>query len=278
MRLGGPIFEKFEDAESWALACRRAGYSAAWLPLPHTASDSVIAEYVRAAKKHDLLLGELGAWSNTISTDDATRREAITKCQNQLGLAERAGVTCVVNITGSRGKKWDGPDPRNLTQETFDLVVATVREIIDAVKPKRSFYTLETMPWTLPDSADSYLRLIRAIDRERFAVHFDPVNLVNCPERYYDTAGLIHDCFAKLGPWIKSCHAKDILIAEKLTLHLDECRPGVGALCYKTFLTELARLDPDVTLYMEHLPNADEYRLAGEHIRAVANQHGVVIR
>lgn len=278
MRLGGPIFDKYDSAETWALACKREGYSAAWLPLPPDASDDRVREFTDAARRDDLFLGEIGAWSNTISTDEKTRRDAITKCQRQLALAERAGVRCVVNITGSRGAKWDGPHPDNLTQETFDLVVATVREIIDAVKPTRSFYTLETMPWVLPDSADNYLRLIHAIDRKQFAVHFDPVNLVNCPARYYDTAGLIRECFAKLGPWIKSCHAKDIVIAPKLTLHLDECRPGTGALCYRTFLTELSKLDPDVTLYMEHLPNADEYRLAQQHIRAVAADTGVTFR
>lgn len=37
-----------------------------------------------------------------------------------------------------------------------------VRQIVDAVKPKRTFYTLETMPWVIPDSPDSYLKLIEA--------------------------------------------------------------------------------------------------------------------
>ena len=63
------------------------------------------------------------------------------------------------------------------------MIVQTVREIIDAVKPVRTFYTLETMPWMYPDSAHSYLELIRAIDRERFAVHLDVVNLVCSPQR-----------------------------------------------------------------------------------------------
>ena len=35
------------------------------------------------------------------------------------------------------------------------------------------------MPWTLPDSPDSYLELMGAIDRRQFAVHFDPTNLIN---------------------------------------------------------------------------------------------------
>ena len=135
------------------------------------------------------------------------------------------------------------------------MIVQTVREIIDAVKPIRTFYTLETMPWMYPDSADSYLELIRAIDRERFAVHLDVVNLICSPQRYFANAALIRECVAKLGPQIKSCHAKDIALADRLTVHLDEVRPGLGGLDYRALLRELNGLDPDLPLMLEHLPN-----------------------
>jgi hypothetical protein len=57
----------------------------------------------------------------------------------------------------------------------------TVREIVDAVEPQRTFYSLEPMPWSPPDSPDSYLELIGAVERRQFGVHLDPVNLVNSP-------------------------------------------------------------------------------------------------
>jgi sugar phosphate isomerase/epimerase len=80
----------------------------------------------------------------------------------------------------------------------------------------------------------------------------------------------LRDCFAKLGPWIKSCHAKDITLAPRLTVHLDEARPGLGGLDYPTFLRELRRLDSEIPLLLEHLPNADEYVLAADYIRSIA--------
>jgi hypothetical protein len=61
-----------------------------------------------------------------------------------------------VNIAGARGEKWDGPYADNFSQDIFDLIVETVRGIIDAVKPTRTFYTLEPMPYIFPDSADGY--------------------------------------------------------------------------------------------------------------------------
>ena len=157
------------------------------------------------------------------------------------------------------------------------LIVTSVREIIDAVQPARTYYTLETMPWAPPHSPQSYLDLIEAVDRDRFGVHLDPVNLVNSPERYFDTTGLLRECFAKLGPWIRSCHAKDIVLDERLTVHLSEAAPGEGALDYATYLRELDALGADVPLLIEHLPDEESYDKAAAHIRSVAAAEGVEI-
>jgi len=276
MRLGGPILEIHPDPDAWIQALRKRGYRAAYCPLaPHERDEDKIRAYARAAGAADIVIAEVGTWSNPLSADAEERTAALETCKQGLALADRIGARCCVNIAGSRGRRWDGPDPRNLTEATFDQIVETVREIIDAVKPKRTFYTLETMPWIYPDSPEAYLRLLRSIDRERFAVHLDPVNLVNSPARYFQNARLIRECFEKLGPYIKSCHAKDIRLAERLTVHLDEARPGTGGLDYRVLLQELARLDEDVPLMLEHLPSEQDYVFAAEYIRTVARELGL---
>ena len=287
MRLGGPAGGACQDPAEWAAAHRRAGYSAAFWPLgPGRAADEVDA-CVKAARQDDLLIAEVGAWSNPISPSDEVRRMALEHCQERLAAADRVGAACCVNIAGSRCHQdpgrltapgWDAPDPENLTDETFDLIVETVRAIIDAVKPTRSYYTLETMPWVYPDSPDSYLRLIRAIDRRQFAVHLDPVNLVQSPQRYFQTGALIRECCEKLGPYIRSCHAKDILLERRLTVHLSEVRPGTGGLDYRAFLREVGKMDPDLPVMLEHLKGEEDYRLAAEYVRSVAEEVGVQIR
>ena len=280
MRLGGPLFEPVETPGQWVSALRKEGYRAAYCPKPLLAwplDEKLCRAYSDAARGAGVVIAEVGAWSNPISTDDAERQKALELCRQRLALAEAVGARCCVNISGSRGPKWDGPHRENLTPATFDLIVESVRAIIDAVRPTRTCYALETMPWALPDSADSYLALLQAIDRKACAVHLDPVNLVNCPARYYATGALIRDCCAKLGPWIRSCHAKDILLREKLTVHLEEVVPGQGGLDYPVFLQELSKLDPDTPLMLEHLKEAGEYRAAAEHIRAVAKAAEVAI-
>jgi sugar phosphate isomerase/epimerase len=278
MRLGGPIFTQVSSAEEWAAAVRQAGYGAAYCPLPPEADDKTCQAYAEAAREADIVVAEVGAWSNPMGPDPDVRRAAFETCVRGLALAERVGARCCVNVAGSRGPKWDGPDARDLSPETFDLLVETVRRIIDAVRPTRTFYTLETMPWMFPDSTESYLRLLAAVDRPAFAVHFDPVNLISSPQRCFGNAGLIQEFVRTLGPRIRSCHAKDILLQPRLTVHLDEVRPGCGALDYRTLLTELNRLDPDLPLLLEHLPSAEEYDLAGAFVRKQARSAGVKLR
>jgi sugar phosphate isomerase/epimerase len=277
MRLGGQIFGLYTDPKSWVATINCMGYRAAYCPVSVDADEATVKAYATAAEEADIMIAEIGAWSNPLSPDEGIRSAALEYCKKHLDLADRINARCCVNIAGSRGEQWDGPAGANLTEETFQMVVETVREIIDSVSPRRSFYTLEPMPWMYPDSPDSYLRLIKAIDRKVFAVHLDPVNLICSPQRYFNNSAFLQECFTKLGPYIKSCHAKDILLRSKLTVHLDEVRPGLGSLDYRTYLRELARLENDVPLMLEHLADEGVYRLAAEYIRSVALSEKLVL-
>ncbi len=269
LRMGGLIGTQPPD--KWIEVLKEKGYRAAYCPLNSEADETTIKAYSDTARKADIIIAEVGAWGNTISPDKNTREAAIKKCKAQLALAEKIGAKCCVNISGSKNEKyWAGPHKDNLTSDTYDMIVRTTREIIDEVKPKRTFFTLEMMPYSYPDSADAYLKLIKDIERKNFAVHFDPVNLINSPEKYYNNNIVIKECFEKLGPHIKSCHAKDILLREDVYIvQFEEVQPGQGFLDYKTYLKELSRF-PDVPLMLEHLKTQDEYAQAAKYIRSIA--------
>jgi sugar phosphate isomerase/epimerase len=278
LRLGGPVLSSFSDPDEWIELLKGSGYSAAYCPVDFEAGNDAKAAYRDAAEEAGILIAEVGAWSNPISPERAERRRAMEKCCKQLELAEQMGARCCVNIAGSRStRRWDGAHPDNLSRDTFDAIVESVQSIIDSVNPSQTYYTLETMPWIHPDSADSYLELIDAVDRERFGVHLDPVNLINSPGRYFRNGDLIRDCFRKLGPLIRSCHGKDSLLLEEFMVHIVEVRPGLGNLDYAAYLEELDRLDPDIPLMLEHLPTEEEYAEARAHISSVARGIGVAI-
>ena len=73
-------------------------------------------------------------------------------------------------------------------------------------------------------------------------------------------------------PLHQKLHGKDITLSGKLTVHLDEIRPGLGGLDYETYLTELNRLAADTPLMLEHMKRED-YAPAAEYV-ALCCQEG----
>lgn len=274
--LGAPVFEQYEDPEGWINALNKLGYRAAYAPVGIDADETTVKAYAKAAKNSGIIIAEVGAWSNPISPNETQRKAALEKCIASLQLADQLGANCCVNVSGSRNKEhWAGPHKDNLTNETFEMIVEVTRKIIDEVKPTHTCFVLEPMPWAFPFSADSYLALLEAIDRDRFAVHLDPMNMITSPEIFFKNGEMIRECFRKLGPHIRSCHAKDMTIREDIyTPHLDETRAGLGSMDYTAFLTELSKLD-NVPLMIEHLKTAEEYKLAADYIRSVAARNGI---
>lgn len=271
MRFGGMLFEKWNTPDEWAQAAKRAGYSAVYFPVDYTAPQQVIDGYRDAAKAADLVICEIGVWNNLLDPDRNRAESNINRAIHQLELADYVGANCCVNISGTYNAAcWDGPHPDNFTRRAFDDIVRISQRIIDAVNPQMTAYSLEPMPWMYPDTPESYLELIQAIDRKGFAAHLDIVNVINSPALYYRNSQVIENWFEKLSPYIRSCHAKDIILHDTLTVHLDECRPGTGALDYRTYLRCVSKLDDRVCLMLEHMTEAEDYVAATRYLKGIA--------
>jgi len=276
VRLGGPIFLKSDDPAALAREHRRLGYSAAYCPEAKLEDTGRIRAIREAFAKEDVVIAEVGAWKNMLDPDDSRRRDNLAYVTARCALADEVGARCCVDIAGSYNPTvWYGPNPKNLSREFFDATVANCRQIIDAVKPTRTKFTIEMMGWNLPDSPDAYLQLIKAVDRQAFGVHLDVCNGVNCPARFYRNTAYIEECFAKLGPWIISCHAKDLQWIVELNVHFLEVIPGRGEIDYQAYLRELAKLPVQAPLMLEHLKTAAEYEEGKQYIRNVGASIGV---
>lgn len=274
--LGAPLFFQTADPRELAHEARRQGYSAAYCPpaAPHEKDKLKAIEQGFAAE--NVVLAEVGVWVNLLDADPARRPQNLQQVINGLAVAEATGARCAVTLCGSFNEKvWYGPHPKNVSQEFFDAAVENARKIIDAVKPKRAKFSYEMMGWSLPDSPDSCLKMIRAVDRPAFAAHLDVCNLVNSPERFYRNAALIEECFRKLGPWIVSCHAKDLDWIPEMNVHFVEVIPGRGQIDYRAYLRGLAGLARPAPLMLEHLKTAEEYAEGARHIRKLGAEMGL---
>jgi sugar phosphate isomerase/epimerase len=276
LRLGGPIFQKSDDPRDLAREHRRLGYSAAYCPDSKVEDTARNREIVTAFAAENVAIAEVGAWKNMMDPDGAKRRENRQYVAQRMALAEAVGARCCVDIAGSyNATSWYGPHPKNLSQEFFDATVENCRYAIDAVKPTRTKFTIEMMGWSVPDGPQSYGKLIKAVDRAAFGVHLDVCNGINSPTRFYRNTEFIGECFRTLGPWIASCHAKDLEWQVELNVHFVEVIPGRGSLDYAAYLTELAKLPVDAPLMLEHLKTAEEYEEGKKYIQKVAAENGV---
>lgn len=276
MRFGAPLFDSCKDPKAWVEALKRRGYNAAYCPVGLDASSAQIDEYRCAAVESDIVIAEVGAWvNNPLHPDPDVAEQGYKGLVAAMRLAEAIGARCCVNVSGSRGTLWDGPHPRNLTQETFDRIVAYVQRLLDEVQPQNTAFSLEMMPWMFPTTARENLELIDAVGRPGFVAHLDLVNITCSPRLYYENANITTEAFETLGRRIKSVHAKDIVLREALTTHLDEVRPGLGGFDYRVLLAAVEATDRDMPVMLEHLSAQQEYDDAADYVRGVARELGI---
>jgi sugar phosphate isomerase/epimerase len=282
--VGGQMgYREDDDPAALAQEHKRWGYTAAFCP-DGKPGDTVRVNAIRKAfADAGVLIAEVGAWRNMMTPDQAARKANVEFVTRQLALADELEVKCCVDIAGSfDGNTLSGPHPRNLSKEFFDGTVENCRKIVDAVKPRVAKFAIEMKGWDIPDGPDSYLDLIRAIDRSTFGVHIDICNIINSPVRYYNNTALIHETFQKLGPWVLSCHAKDLRWAPQVNVNFVEVPPGQGGIPgqgggvdYRAYISEVAKAG--VPFLMEHFNTNEEFQQGARFIRKIAAELGVAV-
>lgn len=259
MRLGVSTDFGKRTAKEWAENMERLGCRSVVFPLDSSAPAERVEEYVRAAKEHDLKIAEVGIWRNALSADPAEKKKNLDYSIAQLALADRIGARCAVNVAGAFGPRWDGGYRENFTREAWEATVRMIQHVIDAVQPRHTYLTIEPMPWMIPSGPEEYLRLIRDVDRERFGVHMDIINMISSPDRYFFSEEFTEDVFGALGDRIRSCHLKDIRLKDEYTFQLEECACGEGSFGFEKYAELANRADEDMPMIIEHLKSDDEY-------------------
>lgn len=277
------------DSDAYVRSYVEGGYRAIYAPPLTPADNAAIRATKAAAEKAGLVIGEAGAWRNLIAHDEAKRRANLQYAIDTLAVADELGVVACIAFHGTVGHPGDGwglsdnfdygPHPDNLGEAGFQRAVETARYVIDTVKPKRTKFSLEMVPWLVTGTPESYLRLIQAVDRPQFAAHIDAANMIVSPSLYFDTPGMLRHGFELLGPYVVSAHAKDIVMQGgpgRISFHMDEVPVGAGNLDYRAYLRELNALGRDIPLMLEHYTEP-EYTQSRDHIRKIGRDIGIEV-
>ncbi len=280
MLLGGTVCGAYSTPEEWERLLAASRFKAVTAPFHCGMPEKEIAGYLDAVKRQGAVIAEIGVWKNLFDPDPGKAASAMAYAKGQLALADACGIPCCVNIAGTQSPAgWDAADKSNFTRETYERIIQSIREIIDSVRPERACYSIEPMPWMVPDGPETYLQLLRDVDREHFAVHMDFVNMINCPRRYLDAEGFIDECFRTLAPYIRSTHLKDTRMhPTRLTTVLEECSPGEGTLDFERVLAVIDKYLPaDAPVLLEHMQTFEEYERAYTYVADCAARARIAI-
>lgn len=260
MRLGTSSPLTHTSAKQWAEQQVSLGCKTVVFPVQSNEPIGKIDSYKKAAEEYGLSIAEVGIWRNALSPDLNQRKTDMDYCIEQLRLADYLGARCAVNVAGAFGPRWDGHYKANFSKEARCETIKMVREIIDRANVKNTFFTLEPMPWMIPTGPKDYLKLIEEVDRDRFAVHMDIINMTNSMERYFQAEEFIDECAELLGDRIRSCHIKDVHLKEEYTFQLQECAPGCGEYPLGYYMSKMNEIDSEMPIILEHLNTDDEYK------------------
>ena len=243
----------------------------------HELKDSELKELNEALNKYDVVVYEVGGYKNMIHPDRATREKELKELANCIEAAEKVNCPMVGTCTGSCDPdSYIGIHPDNWTEETWNLTVESVRQVLRDTAGMKAALGIEAQVTMNLDGPKSHRRLMDDVGDPRCAVNLDPVNMISL-SNYYHTSELLNECFDLLGETILGAHAKDTYIwPDQQTVHVQEVCSGRGVMDYETYLVRLSRMDWPRTLLPEHVP-ADQLIEAAGYIRKIAAKVGVKI-
>lgn len=277
MLLGGQVFPKTKDPEEMADLLVQKGFQCSALPYGFRPSmTQELAAFRKAFESRNLVIAEVGAWSNPHHPDSGKAAYSMQFMIDSLAVAEEVGARCCVNIIGSLAT--GNNHPGNFSKDFYDSCVEIARKVIDAVNPKRAKMCFEIEPFNFLDSPDSYIQFLYDVDRKALGIHLDPFNMIHSPRQYYDSANEFRKAIQKLAPYgIVSMHLKDLKQEYNTpNTQIRETMVGKGEMDIRALFEAMNKYLPaDTPLLIEHLKTEEEYDEAVANARRIAASAGL---
>jgi sugar phosphate isomerase/epimerase len=228
------------------------------------------------ARALGMLIGEAGYWENLLTDDEDLRANRIERFRKILRNADAMGVRAGLTLVGTKDASDRAlfPHAYNFTKECRAEFREIVLRVLDGLDLKRTRYAVE--PWftTFLYQPEAIREFVDSVSHPLFGVHLDQVNLISHPY-FYRTTELIEKTFVLLADDVISVHIKDLRWdGAHFGLRWDEVYIGDGVMDHITYLRHLARLDPDMTCYCEHLAEERDYAVNFARLHRLAKQAG----
>ncbi|MEX1018063.1 MAG: sugar phosphate isomerase/epimerase family protein [Litorilinea sp.] len=219
---------------------------------PHTTTKAQ-AERLRSvlADNNLRLYQATGYWQNMVTPDETARAESVRTIQAALKLAGQMGARGIDTGPGSMNP--DGPwfpHPDNWTESARKQLVKTLNECKGTAEDAGVFLSLESHQLVTLKDAEIAREVLDEVNSPWVRCDYDSANWITL-DTVFDTGSALNHHFDLLGKHIVSCHAKDIWIENRLTLHLEDGCPGKGLMDFRTLFRRMEALNPDYPVISE---------------------------
>lgn len=257
-----------------------AGMLPPWRQIDRTAAERVVAAGFRGASvvidrpleadrasvlrvrqafaEAGLEVAQANGWYEClVNPDDALRAAGVAGLQALCRWGRLLDAATVYVRPGglNPGGHW-WPHPGNHTPETFDRLIASLRQVGAVAAAEGVILAIEGHVLSPLDSAARVAELLAAVASPVLKFNVDPVNFIGAVRDVHDTRRVINELFDILGPVTVAGHAKDCRLGDALVMHVEEVVPGDGTLDLGLFLRRFAASCPGGYMLIEHLPDA----------------------
>lgn len=191
-----------------------------------------------------------------IDPDARSRAEGVRAMQHMCKVTRWLGAGNLYLRPGSvnpRGSWY--PHPDNHRPETFETLIASVKEVCAAAESEGVVLAVEGHTLSILDTPERVRDLIEAVGSPALRFNSDPVNFVGSVKEAFDTTSIVNHTFDVLGEYTVCGHAKDFFLQDRLVLHIEETAIGQGIFDNVTYLKRFEECCPNGYMQIEHLPD-----------------------
>lgn len=213
-----------------------------------------------------------------VHPDEGRRSEGIETLQRACRCARWLDAATVYVRPG--GLNWRGPwfaHPLNTHPETLERLIDSLRRVVPAAEDEGVVLAVEGHVLSPLNSPRRVREVIETVGSPALRFNADPVNFVGSLADAYESRRFLDDLFDVLGEFTVCAHVKDLGVADKLVLHIEERVPGEGLLDMETFLRRFDSACPDGFALIEHLSEEDIPR-AKQAVDRAARRAGLAWR
>jgi len=249
--------------EAFAKAVSDSGLSSIQLVLPKAIqfesdiplieNQQLIARLKQELAKNQVEVAMMGAYFNPIHSNKQLVKEAVVNFKAHLERAKDFGTELVGTETGSYNDDQWTWHPDNASEEAYQGVLQTFRELLPTAQESGTYLTIEPAYHHVISSPTRLKRLVDELESPNVRVIFDLFNLLH-DGNTHEQHQLIDEMVELFYDKIRIVHAKDFVLEDG---KIKQVAPGKGMLDYPYLLKKLGELKTKPKIILEGVEGDD---------------------